>query len=283
MKNTITGYTGLYGIIASPIKHSFSPMMHNTAFQKLGINDVYLAFEIEEEQLPVFIKSIPVLAIKGFNVSMPYKVKIMEYLDELTPVASLCKAVNTVAYRDGKLIGHITDGVGFMQSCIDKGWDVRDKKIVVLGAGGAATAIIVQAALDGVKEIVVYNRSDKSFIQELNDKLEASIVLKKLSNKEAIKKDLQDSYLLVNTTSVGMEPNVNECIIPDSSYLSNAIKVADIIYHPKMTKLLQMAKDKNLEYINGEGMIVFQGAESFKFWTGKEMPISDVKQALEME
>lgn len=283
MKNTITGYTGLYGIIANPIKHSFSPMMHNTAFQKLGINDVYLAFEIEEEQISTFIKSIPVLSIKGFNVSMPYKTKIIEYLDELTPVASLCQAVNTVLYKDGKLIGHITDGVGFMQSCKDMGWNLQDKKIVVLGAGGAATAIIVQAALDGVKEIVVYNRSDKVFISELNDKLEATITLKKLEDKESLKKDLEDCYLLVNTTNVGMEPNNEECILPEDSYLSSNLKVADIIYHPKMTKLLQMAKEKNLEYINGERMIVFQGAESFKFWTGQDMPINDVKQSLEME
>lgn len=283
MKNTITGYTGLYGIIAKPIKHSFSPMMHNTAFQKLGINDVYLAFEIEEEQIPAFIKAIPVLSIKGFNVSMPYKVKIMEYLDELTPAASLCKAVNTVLYKEGKLIGHITDGVGFMQSCLDKGWNLKDKKIVVLGAGGAATAIIVQAALDGVKEIIVYNRSNKPHIKELNEQLSCSIILKKLEDKEALKKDLQDSYLLINTTNVGMEPNVEECIIPNDSYLSNTLKVADIIYHPKMTKLLQMARDKGLEYCNGEGMIVYQGAESFCFWTNKRMPIKEVKLALEME
>lgn len=282
MKNTITGYTGLYGIIAKPIKHSFSPMMHNTAFQKLKMDDVYLAFEIEEEQLESFINAVPVLPIKGFNVSMPYKVKIMKYLDELTPEASMCKAVNTVVYRDGKLIGHITDGIGFVRSCKDKGWNIGNQKIVVIGAGGAATAIIVQLALEGAREIIVYNRSDKPHIKELNEQLSCTIALRKLEDKESLKKDLHDSYLLINTTNVGMQPSVEECVLPDSSYFSNDIKVADIIYHPKMTKLLQMAKEKQLEYINGEGMIVFQGAESFRFWTGETMPIGEVLQALEM-
>lgn len=283
MKNTITGYTGLYGIIAKPIKHSFSPMMHNTAFQKLKMDNVYLAFEIEEEQLQSFIKAVPVLPIKGFNVSMPYKVKIMEYLDALTPEASMCKAVNTVANREGKLIGHITDGIGFVLSCKEKGWNVKNQKIVVMGAGGAATAIIVQLALEGAKEIIVYNRSEKPHIEELNEQLSCTIVLKKLEDKDSLKNDLQDSYLLINTTNVGMEPNTDECIISDSSYLSNTLKVADIIYHPKMTRLLQMAKEKGLEYCNGEGMIVYQGAESFRFWTNENMPIKEVKEALEME
>lgn len=283
MKNTITGYTGLYGIVANPIKHSASPMMHNTAFQELKMNDVYLAFEVEKKELSNFVTAVITLGIKGFNVSMPYKVEIMQYLDELTPAASLCKAVNTVLNKEGRLIGHITDGVGFMQACYDNGWDSRGKKITILGAGGAATAIIVQAALDGVKEIVVYNRSDKPYIQELNKQLESHIVLKSLADKESLKEDIKDSYMLVNTTNVGMAPNIDDCILPDESYLSEGLKVVDIIYNPKMTKLLEMAKNKGLEYSNGQGMIVYQGAESFHFWTGKQMPIKEVKVALEME
>lgn len=283
MKNTITGYTGLYGIVANPIKHSASPMMHNTAFKILGIDDVYLAFEIEKKELSNFIMAVKTLGIKGFNVSMPYKVEIIQYLDELTPAATLCKAVNTVLYKDGKLIGHITDGIGFMQACYDMGWNPRGKKMTVLGAGGAATAIIVQAAIDGIQEIVVYNRSNKPFIQELNEQLEATITLKSLSDMESLKVDLKDSYMLVNTTNVGMAPNTEDCLLPDASYLSEGLKVADIIYNPKMTKLLQMAKDRGLEYCNGQGMIVYQGAESFRFWTGLQMPIKEVKAALEME
>lgn len=282
-QNRITGYTGLYGIVANPIKHSFSPMMHNTAFQTLGIDDVYLAFEVKEEQLPDFITSVKTLNIKGFNVSMPYKLKIMTYLDEFTKEARLCQAVNTVKNENGKLIGHISDGKGFIKACEEKGWQVENQKIVILGAGGASSAIIVSLALAKAKEIIVYNRSDKPFIRELNKQLDCSIVLKTLDDKEALKDDLKDAYMLVQTTNVGMSPNIDGCLIEDDSYLHQGLKIADIIYNPKETKLLKMAKEKGLEYMNGEGMILYQGAVSFEFWTGQKMPIQEVKQALEME
>lgn len=278
----ITGYTGMYGIVANPIKHSFSPMMHNTSFQELGIDDVYLAFEVEEHKLQDFITSVHTLKIKGFNVSMPYKMKIMDYLDELTPEAKLCQAVNTVKNENGKLIGHISDGKGFYFACLEKKWDIKNQKIVVLGAGGAANAIIVELAMQGVREIIVYNRSDKPFIKQLNDQLDCSIVLKTM-DLLALKEDLKDTYLLIQTTSVGMKPHDNECLIPDESYLPSSLKVADIIYNPKETKLLSFAKKKGLDYMNGESMIVYQGAVSFEFWTGQKMPVDKVKKELGME
>lgn len=281
MKNKITGYTGLYGIVADPIKHSFSPMMHNTAFQCLGIDDVYLAFEVKEEYLEDFIRSVKILGIKGFNVSMPYKLKIMRYLDELTPEAKLCQAVNTVKNENGKLIGHITDGIGFYMSCLEKGWNLDNQKVVILGAGGASQAIIAELS-KRTKEIVVYNRSDKPFIRELNKKVNCSIELKLLNDRESLKNDLKDAYLLIQTTGVGMSPNEDDCLL-DESYFNSNLKVADIIYKPKMTKLLKIAKEKGLEYMNGEGMILYQGAVSFEFWTGKKMPIAEVKKSLGME
>ena len=128
-KNRITGYTGLYGIVANPIKHSFSPMMHNTAFLTLGIDDVYLAFEVEEDKLKDFITSVKTLNIKGFNVSMPYKLKIMDYLDEISQEAELCQSVNTVKNENGKLIGHISDGKGFFMACEEKGWNIQKKQL----------------------------------------------------------------------------------------------------------------------------------------------------------
>lgn len=283
LKNRITGYTGLYGIVANPIKHSFSPMMHNTAFETLGIDDVYLAFEVTEDKLADYMASVKTLNIKGFNVSMPYKLKIIDYLDETSEEARLCQAVNTVKNENGKLIGHISDGKGFLMSCEEKGWDIKDQKIIILGAGGAACAIIVEMALQGAREIIVYNRSDKPFIRELNQQLKCPIILKSLSEKEELKQDLKEAYLLVQTTNVGMEPHIADCIIPDSSYLPEQLKVADIIYKPAQTKLLKMAEEKGLEYMNGEGMILYQGAVSFEYWTNKKMPIQEVKKALGME
>ena len=283
MTNQITGYTGLYGIVANPIKHSFSPMMHNTAFKTLGIDDVYLAFEVEQDQLENFIISVKTLNMKGFNVSMPYKLKIIDYLDELTQEAKLCQSVNTVKYENGKLIGHISDGKGFFLACHQKGWNIENQKIVILGAGGASRAIIVEAALQHAKEIIVYNRSDKPFIRELNEQFDTPIHLKPLSDLQSLKEDLKDTYLLIQTTNVGMEPHSHECLIPDESYLPKTLKVADIIYKPAMTQLLKLAKNKGLEYMNGEGMILYQGAVSFEFWTNQKMPIQEVKKALNME
>lgn len=279
----ITGYTGLYGIVANPIKHSFSPLMHNTAFQELGIDDVYLAFEVEDENFEAFMKSVRPLHIKGLNVSMPYKVKIIDMLDELTPEAKLCHAVNTVKNDNGKLIGHISDGKGFYLACLEKGWQIKNQKIVILGAGGATQAIIVELAMQGAKEIVVYNRSDKPFIRELNEKLNCPITLKSLGDLDKLKEDLKDTYLLIQATNVGMAPDIEGCLIPDISYLPTTLKVADIIYNPKETKLLKLAKEKGLEYMNGEGMIVYQGAVSFEFWTEQKMPVDKVKKELGME
>lgn len=282
INDKITGYTGLYGIVAKPIKHSFSPMMHNIAFQTLGIDDVYLAFEVEKEQLSDFMTSVKTLNIKGFNVSMPYKLKIMEYLDEITNEAKLCQSVNTVKNENGKLIGHISDGQGFIKACEEKGWNVNNQKIVILGAGGASQAIIVSLALEKPKEIVVYNRSEKAYIRQLNDQFDCPIILKSLKDKESLKEDLKDAYLLIQTTNVGMSPQDDQCLI-DETYLSKQLKVADIIYNPKETKLLKIAKEKGLDHMNGEGMILYQGAVSFEFWTGQKMPIQEVKKALGME
>ncbi len=273
----------MYGIVANPIKHSLSPLMHNTAFQALGIDDVYLAFEVKEDELENYIQSVRTLNIKGFNVSMPYKLKIMSYLDDLTQEAKLCQAVNTVKNINGKLIGHISDGKGFLLACKEKNWDIKNQKIVVLGAGGAANAIIVELAMQGAKQIVVYNRSDKAFIRDLNNKLDCPIILKSLNHLEELKTDLLDSYLLVQTTNVGMAPHIEECLIPDCSYLTDNLKVADIIYNPKQTKLLKMAEEKKLEFMNGEGMILYQGAVSFEYWTNQKMPIDKVKETLGME
>ena len=277
----INGYTTLYGIVANPIKHSISPLMHNCSFEHLGINSVYMAFEIQKDDLKSFVQSVKTLDIKGFNVSMPFKKEIIQYLDDLSEEAKLCQAVNTVKNIDGKLIGHISDGEGFVLSCLNKGWNIRDKKFVVLGAGGASQSMIVSLIRHGASEVIVYNRSHKDFIEELDKHSDTHIVLKNLYDKESLKKDLRDAYMLINTTSLGMNKD-DECII-DESYLIQNIKVYDIIYKPKETKLLTLAKNMNLQYCNGIDMLIYQGAISFKYWTGYNMPIDLVKNKIEGE
>ena len=283
MTNFINGYTSLYGIVAQPIKHSLSTMMHNTAYQELGMNSVYLAFETAQEDLEAFINSVKTLNILGFNVSMPYKQTIMKYLDELSEDATLCEAVNTVKYVDGKLIGHITDGKGFFLSCEQKGWRIQGKKVVILGAGGAANAIIVEAAMQQASEIIVYNRSDKPFVRELNNKVQSTIILKDIKDLKSLKEDLNDAYMLIQTSSVGMNPHSDGCLIPDCTYLHKDLKVVDIIYQPKETVLLKYAREQGCDYMNGEGMILYQGAVAFEYWTGEKMPIECVKKAIGLE
>lgn len=288
LTSQITGYTKVLGIIANPIKHSLSPMMHNTACQKLGLDYVYVAFDVKEEHFEEAFKGLKALGIHGMNVSMPYKTKVIPYLDSITLQSKLCGAVNTIINKDGKYIGDITDGPGFMQGLYDKGWDPKGKKMTLFGAGGAALAIIVQAVMDGVKEIVVYKRKNSTYheivdkIHDINKELQSNIILKPLEDLEALKKDLQESYIVVNATSVGMGSLAGKSCIPDVSYFPKDIKVADIIYNPHETKLIKQAKQAGLEYINGERMVLFQGALSFEQWTKSEMPISYMKKVLKI-
>lgn len=218
---------------------------------------------------------------------MPHKQNIIPYLDQISTASRLCNAVNTIILKDNKYYGTITDGIGFIKSLEEKNWSINSNKITMVGAGGASTAIMVQMALDGAKEIVVYNRTIREeFIEIINNTSKETgclITLKPLSDTSSLRQDMQDSYLFINTTGVGMEPMLNQSVVPDSSYFHPDLKVADIIYQPAVTKMLQMALDAGCEIMNGELMLLYQGAESFKIWTDLEMPINKVKKVLGIE
>ena len=225
----------------------------------------------------------------GANVSMPNKTLVGQYLDEISPAAKLCGAINTIVNQDGKLIGHITDGIGFMQSLEDNNVDIIGKKMTIGGAGGAATAIMVQAALDGVKEISVFNVKDKFFdqaakkIAEINEKTDCQITLYDLADLDRLKQEIASSQLFVNATGVGMKPLEGKTYIPDASYLPKDVFVVDIIYAPEETALLKLAKEAGCKYMNGKAMVLFQGAASFKLWTGQDMPIDYMKKILNID
>ncbi len=286
MAQRITGHTELIGLIATPIRHSKSPMMHNTAFEALGLDYAYLVFEVGNEELKTAVEGLRALGVRGFNVSMPNKTPIMAYLDEITPAARLCQSVNTVINDNGHLTGTVTDGTGYMQSLKEEQVDILGKKITVLGAGGAATAICMQAALDGVKEISIFNRRDEFWdrAQENVDKILKETGCKAtrydLADKEALRREIADSVLLANATNVGMGELKGQCLIPDGSYLRPELVVTDVIYSPAQTALLALAEECGCRTINGLGMMLYQGAAAFKLWTGKDMPIEAVKAAL---
>lgn len=290
MEARITGHTELIGLMAYPIRHSNSPKMHNAAFAKLGLDYAYLAFEVDHDTLEDAVKGLRALQMRGCNVSMPNKTVIHKYLDELSPAAQLCGAVNTVVNDHGHLTGHITDGVGFMESLKDQGVDVIGKKMTICGAGGAGTAIEIQAAMDGVKEMSIFNIHDKFWenaqetVKKINENTECRATLYPLEDLEQLKREMADSYLFVNATSVGMKPLDGQTYIPDVSYFRPELVVADVIYFPEETELLKLAKKVGCKLtMNGMGMMLFQGSAAFELWTGQKMPIAYMKEVLGMQ
>ena len=217
----ITGHTELVGLMAYPIRHSSSPAMQNEAFAKLGYDYAYLAFEVGADEIEDDLKAIRTLKMRGSNVSMPNKTLVGKYLDELSPAAELCGAVNTIVNDNGHLTGHITDGIGFMSALKDNDIDVIGKKMTICGAGGAATAIEIQAALDEVKEVSIFNILDKFWdnavetVKKINEKTECKATLYDLDDKEKLKEEMDSSYLFVNGTGVGMKQLEDLSVVPE--------------------------------------------------------------------
>ena len=289
MEKRITGHTDLIGLMAYPIRHSSSPAMHNAAFAKLGLDYAYLAFEVDNDSLEGAVQGIRSLKLVGSNVSMPNKTVVHKYLDKLSPAAEMCGAVNTIVNEDGVLTGHITDGTGYMMSLKDNGVDVIGKKMTIVGAGGAATAIEIQAALDGVAEISIFNRKDEFWanaeetVRKINEKTNCKAQLFDLADLDKLKEEIASSYLFTNATGMGMKPLEGQTYIPDKSFLRPDLIVSDVVYYPRETELLRMAKEVGCKTMNGLGMMLFQGAAAFKMWTGEDMPIEYMKEKLDIK
>lgn len=287
MEKRITGHTELLGLIATPIRHSKSPVMHNAACRALNLDYAYLAFDIQPDQLEDAVKGFKALNVRGWNVSMPYKTTIGQHLDHITPIAKMCGAINTVINDNGILTGTITDGTGYMMALQDQGINIIGKKMTIVGAGGAATAIVMQAALDGVKEISIFNIKDESWnralenVEKINSQTNCKAQLFDLNDHELLKREIDESVIFVNGTNVGMGKLEGKMVLPDTSYLRKDLIVSDVIYMPETTKLLEEAKKLGCKTINGLGMMLFQGAASFKLWTGHDMPIDVAKEALD--
>ena len=289
MEKRITGHTELIGLMAYPIRHSSSPAMHNAAFAKLGLDYAYLAFEVDNDSLEGAVQGIRSLKLVGSNVSMPNKTVVHKYLDKLSPAAEMCGSVNTIVNKDGVLTGHITDGTGYMMSLKDNGVDVIGKKMTIVGAGGAATAIEIQAALDGVAEISIFNRKDEFWanaeetVRKINEKTNCKAQLFDLADLDKLKEEIASSYLFTNATGMGMKPLEGQTYIPDKSFLRPDLIVSDVVYYPRETELLRMAKEVGCKTMNGLGMMLFQGAAAFKMWTGEDMPIEYMKEKLDIK
>ena len=280
----ITGHTRLTALLGSPVAHSISPLMHNEAFRLLNLDYTYLCFDVTEDTLPTAVAGLKACGIRGFNLTMPNKNKIVELLDELSPAARLIGAVNTVVNDDGHLTGYNTDGVGYMQAVKDAGYDITGKTITVMGAGGAATAICAQAALDGVKRIHIFARETSRFwsrtqklVENINSTLPCEAFLHENKDLTALAQAISESTLLLNATSVGMAPNTDGTIIENTSLYHPDLIVSDVIYNPRETRFLSEAREAGCRTFNGMYMLLYQGAEAFRLWTGQDMPVDKIK------
>lgn len=283
MTNRIRGTTSLVGLIGYPIKHSKSPQIHNTAFQALHLDYVYLAFEVEDGFLKETVDAFKVLNARGFNVTMPHKKKIMGLLDEVSREAGIIGSVNTVKIEKGKLIGYNTDGRGFVKALQEAGGDFRGKKIVMVGAGGAARAIAVQLAFEEAGEIVMFNRT-LSTAEEIMDTIKGNISGCKgralETDEKVLKKELKDAAVLINCTSLGMKDTVDKSIVTAPDTLHKDLFAADIVYNPLKTRFLSIAEEAGCKTMNGLGMLIWQGAIAFKIWTGQNMPVDLIKKEI---
>ena len=280
----INGYTRLAAVVANPIKHSISPFIHNSAFEATDTNGVYLAWEVEATDLAETVANIRRYQMYGINLSMPYKEQVIPYLDQLSEEACLIGAVNTVVNREGTLIGYNTDGKGFFKSL--PSFKISGKRMVLLGAGGAAKAILAQAILDSVSQVSVFVRSSsiektRPYLEKLQNETGFKVDLFALEDVSELQARITDSDLLVNATSVGMD-GVSQPI-PTSIVLPEKILVADVIYQPFETPFLKWARNQGNHAVNGLGMLLYQAAEAFQLWTGKEMPTDQIWELLKQK
>ena len=280
----IDGYTRLVAVVANPIKHSISPFIHNSAFEATNTNGVYLAWEVDATELAETVANIRRYQMYGINLSMPYKEQVIPYLDQLSEEACLIGAVNTVVNREGTLIGYNTDGKGFFKSL--PSFKISKKRLVLLGAGGAAKAILAQAILDGVSQISVFVRSSsmektRPYLEKIQNATGFRVDLFALEDVQDLQDSITQADLLVNATSVGMDGSSQP--IPTSIVLPEKLMVADVIYQPFETPFLKWAKEQGNQSINGLGMLLYQAAEAFELWTGKEMPTDQIWELLKQK
>ena len=253
-------------LLGHPIKHSFSPTIHNYLFEKYFENNIYVCFDVKEDKLKDCVNGIKALDIKGCNVTIPHKVNIIKYLDSIDNNAKLTGAVNTIKNKGGVLKGYNTDGRGFVKSILDKGYDIKDKKVMIIGAGGACRSIAIELASRGVKSIEIRNRSlekANEIVDSINNNFNTLANCSKTNIESGC---LIDIDILINTTPIGMENDL--CPIDTDIIIDKKMLVCDIVYKPQDTVFLKWAKKNNLEIIYGIDMLINQALEAFYIWTG---------------
>ncbi|MBI3610951.1 MAG: shikimate dehydrogenase [Nitrospirae bacterium] len=278
----MTGRTTLVGIMGYPIRHSLSPLMHNAAFEALGLDCRYIPLEVKPRQVRSALNALRRLGFRGFNVTIPHKRRILSFLDRLTPEARFIGAVNTVEIRNGRLIGHNTDGRGFYRAFAEAtGRSLRGKRTLILGAGGAARAVAFQSTLEGAASVAVANRSlarAAGLIRDLRRRTRRCAVSVLPWTDAALTWGVGQADVVINATSVGMSPTDPPLLL--SRVLRPDQIVCDLVYQPPITPLLREARRAGATAVGGLGMLVHQGALAFEIWTGRRPPIEIMQEAL---
>ncbi|RVU55210.1 shikimate dehydrogenase [Anaerosphaera multitolerans] len=285
MTNRIQGTTGLIGLLGNPLKHSRSPHMHNSAFEKLNLDYVYLCFELGKEDLEKGIDALKTFNALGSNITFPNKQEVLKYLDHISEDAEIIGSVNTVKIDPNtkEITGYNTDGAGFIASIEEQNIDYKNKKVVLIGVGGAGRAIAIQLAYEGVSELII-KELDEKLASEVKKTIEDNIKtckVKLIGDEEALTEELKDSVLLINATPLGMKGREEMCAISGPGVIpSRDIFVYDIVYDPRETKLMKYAKEAGCRTCNGINMMIWQGALAFKIWLGVDMPQDYVRKEL---
>jgi shikimate dehydrogenase len=269
----INGKTKVCAIIGDPIEHSLSPTIHNAAFQACSMDYVFVAFRVKRESLREAMNGMKALGIAGCCVTIPHKVAVMPYLDNIDPLALDIGSVNTIVNNNGLLTGYNTDAPGFLEPLAKREIPLEGKNAVMLGAGGAARAVSFMLVNEGVKLTVLNRTLERA--ADLAGRIKKSLKKEVVSlemTPDNLERSVSAADILVNTTSVGMSPDVNKTPVP-TDLLRKGLVVYDIIYNPGETRLLREAKEKGAVALNGEEMLAWQGALAFEKWTGHKAPI----------
>jgi len=278
-KKVIDSGTKIYGLFGYPVRHSLSPAMHNAAFGELRINSVYLCFEVSPKDLKEAVRGIKAMGVCGINVTVPHKVEIMNLLDELDNDAKSIGSINTVKNLDGNLKGYNTDGIGFLKSLKeDLNINPKGKSFFIFGAGGAGRAVAYSLAKEGAKIVYLFDavkmRAEK-LAQDLKERFQN---LNTFLVSEVNPSTFEAIDVIINATPQGLKRE--DPLLFDLNLVSKKTAIYDLVYNPKETRLIKEAKKRGLKAVNGLGMLLYQGAESFKIWTEKEAPIRVMKRAL---
>lgn len=272
----------IYGIFGYPLGHTVSPTIQNCALDYYGLKSIYFAFERPSARFRYLMSHLNSILLDGFNVTVPYKETVIQYLDCLSPEAKILGAVNTVKKQANKWIGYNTDLYGFLKGMKEVGFSPKNKRAVVLGAGGSARSVVFGLASSGIRNLAIFNRTPnraKQLVNQFKKKFPKTQFSFHPINRRQLKEVLSSSDLLVNATKIGLKSS-DSSLVSRSVFPKKKILVYDLIYKPKQTKLLKLASRLGHQTVNGEAMLLYQGARAFELWTGRKAPVHEMRKAL---